>query len=154
MPEDIRKRSDKNITECFVAEDRQIICLFRDNTVRKVDLLKLATDNRNVVCVLNNDSLLHTVKVGVGGYSISFDGNVEVSSSAVRENGVLLPISASDMFGFVRENIVDTTTVCDMLQCSRQNLSYLANTKKLEPIMQGTKVKLYTKGSVEKTLTD
>ena len=92
--------------------------------------------------------------MGVGGYSISFDGNVEVYSSAVRETGVLLPISAGDMFGFVRENIVDTTTACDMLQCSRQNLSYLAKAKKLEPIIQGTKEKLYTKGAVEKVMNN
>ena len=94
--------------------------------MRKVDLSKLVTDNREVSYVINNEELLHSVKVGVGGYSISFDGNVEVYSSAVRETGVLLPISAGDMFGFVRENIVDTTTACDMLQCSIQNLSYLA----------------------------
>lgn len=154
LPEDIRKRSDNNITECFVAEDRHIICLFRDNTVRKVDLSKLVTDNREVSYVINNEELLHSVKVGVGGYSISFDGNVEVYSSAVRETGVLLPISAGDMFGFVRENIVDTTTACDMLQCSRQNLSYLAKAKKLEPIIQGTKEKLYTKGAVEKVMNN
>lgn len=150
LPEEIRKRSDKNITECFPTEDKQIICLFFDNTVRKVDLSLLAAHNRDVLYILKNDDLLYSVKVGVGGYSISFNDTIEIASSTVREEGTLLPISANDIWGFVRTNVVDTTTACDMLQCSRQNLSYLLKTKKLAPIICGTKENLYTKGSVER----
>lgn len=154
LPEEIRKRSDKNIIECFPTEDKQIICLFRDNTVRKVDLSIMATYNRDISHILKNDELLYSVKVGVGGYSISFNETIEIASSTVREKGMLLPISANDIFGFVRTSIVDTTTACDMLQCSRQNLSYLIKTKKLVPIICGTKENLYTRGAVEKVLNE
>lgn len=150
LPEDIKKRSEKNISECFLTEDRQVLCLFRDNTVRKVDLSRLADHNRDVLHILKNDALLNSVKVGVGGYSISFNDTIDISAAAVREAGILLPITANDMLGFVRTNLVDTTTACDMLQCSRQNLSYLIKTKKLTPVKCGEKENLYTKGAVEK----
>lgn len=154
LPKDIRKRIDQNITECFPTEDKQIICLFRDNTVRKVDLSMLAICNRAVSHVLKNDDLLYSVKVGVGGYSISFNDTIEISSLTVRKEGILLPLSANDILGFARSNIVDTTTACDMLQCSRQNLSYLVKTKKLVPIICGAKEKLYTRGAVERVLNE
>lgn len=154
LPEDIRKRSAQNITECFPTEDKQIICLFRDNTVRKIDLSLLALHNKDVLHILKNDQLLYSVKVGVGGYSISFGEAVEIASATVREAGALLSISACDIMGFVRTNVVDTTTACDMLQCSRQNLSYLVKTKKLVPVICGTKENLYTKGAIEKLMNE
>lgn len=154
LPEDIRERRTHNIAECFPTEDKQIICLFRDNTVRKVDLSVPALHNKDVLHILKNDQLLYSVKVGVGGYSISFDEAVEIAASTVREVGTLLPISAGDIMGFVRRNVVDTTTVCDMLQCSRQNLSYLVKARKLVPILCGTKENLYTRGTIEKLMND
>ena len=154
LPEYIRKRRDKNIKECFLTEDKQVICLFGDNTVRKLDLSMLEADNRDVRYILKNNDLLYSMKVGVGGYSICFDETIEIAASTVREKGKLLPISANDILGFVRNNIIDTTTVCDMLQCSRQNLSYLIKSKKIVPIISGTKERLYTKGAVEKVLSE
>ena len=89
--------------------------------------------------ILKNDNLLNSVNVGLGGYSITFNETIEISSSALREGSILLPVSANDILGFVRRNVVDTTTACNMLQCSRQNLSYLIKTKKLVPIICSTK---------------
>lgn len=154
LPDDIRKRSDKNVFECFPTEDKKIICLFRDNTVKKVDLSVLAVHNRDLLHILKNDNLLNSVKVGVGGYSITFNETIEISSSALREEGILLPVSANDILGFVRKNVIDTTTACNMLQCSRQNLSYLIKTKKLVPIACGTKENLFTKGAVEEVMNE
>ncbi|MGN0406947.1 MAG: hypothetical protein ACI4EJ_01690 [Bacteroides sp.] len=154
LPEEIRKRSNNNINECFVAENKQIICMFKDNTVRKLDLSELKADNKDISYILKNDDLLHSVKVGVGGYSISFNDTIEISSAVIREKGVLLPITANDILAFVRTNIVNTTTSCEMLQCSRQNLSYLVKTKKITPIIYGTKENLYTKGDIERIMYD
>lgn len=150
LPEDIRMRWEKNIMDCFPTEDKQIICLFCDNTVRKVDLSMIAARNRDILHVLKNDRLLHSVKVGIGGYSIFFHEGIEISAAIVREQGILLPLSVKDILGFVRNNIVDTTTACDMLQCSRQNLSYLVKTERLIPVINGTKENLYIRGEIER----
>lgn len=153
LPEEIQKRRDKNISECFVSENKQIICMFKDNTVRKLDLAELKGNIRDIVYILRNDDLLHSVKVGVGGYSISFNDSIEIPVEIIREKGALLPITANDILGFASTNVVDTTTACDMLQCSRQNLSYLVKTKKITPILKGTKEKLYTKGDVQRLMS-
>lgn len=154
LPEDIQKRRSKNVSDCFVSEDKQIICLFKDNTVRKLDLNKLKENNADILRILKSDDLLYSVKVGVGGYSISFHDTIEIPVDTIREKGVLLSVTANDILGFARTNIADTTKVCEMLECSRQNLSYLAKTGKLTPFICGTKENLYTKGEVEKLMCE
>ncbi len=154
IPAEIRERCDKNIAECFPTKDGQLICMFRDNTVRKIDLELLKKGYRDIIHVLQNRRLLDSVKVGVGGYSIVFDDSMEVMVDDLRTCGKLLPLAADDFYGFVQRNVVDTTQVCDMMQCSRQNLSYLVKEDRISPIISGAKANLYTRGSVEHVMNE
>lgn len=154
IPEEIKERSRGNVSECFPTGDDQIVCMFRDNTVSKVDLKQLKNGYKELVHVLQNRRLLDSVKVGVGGYSIIFNDSIEVEADALKRAGVVLPLSADDFYGFVQRNVVDATKVCDMMQCSRQNLAYLVNEEKIAPIITGTKANLYTRGAVEKVMNE
>ena len=94
--------------------------------------------------------MLESVQVGVGGYSISFNESIEVAASDLKEVGELLPLKANDFLGFVQKNVVDTTNACFMIECTRQNLSYLVREKRMKPVMQGTKENFYTKGEISR----
>ena len=50
--------------------------------------------------------------------------------------------------------LVDATTACDMLKCSRQNLFYLVKEKKLRPIIQGKKENMYLKGEIIRLMNE
>ena len=150
IPEYIRDRMRKNVWECFPTEDKQLVCMFKDNTVRKVDLTRLADKYKDIIYVLKNRELLDSVKVGVGGYSVIFNGSLEIQTLDLREIGLLLPLTANDFYHFVHRNVVDTTRACDMLQCSRQNLSYLVKAEKIRPVIYGTKENMYLKGEIER----
>lgn len=39
---------------------------------------------------------------------------------------------------------------CEMLQCSKQNLTYLIKTGKIEPIRQESRENMFYKGNIEK----
>lgn len=67
---------------------------------------------------------------------------------------MLLPLTANDFYDFVYRNVVDTTRACDMLQCSRQNLSYLVKEEKIKPIIYGTKENMYLKGEIERAVNE
>lgn len=149
LPDDIVQRKVRNVTECFPSEDGHIICLFCDNMASKVDLLQLKKKYKDIEYLLRNEKLLHSVKVGVGGYSISFNDSIEICKEDLRERKWLLPISANDFYSFVQNNIVNSVQACEALECSRQNLSYLVKTEQLEPVIHGIKENLYTKGSIE-----
>ncbi len=154
IPENIKDRRRKNVLECFPTEGKQLVCMFKDNTVRKVDLAKLVDKYKDVSYVLKNKELLDSVKVGIGGYSVSFNESIEIQTSDLRTSGLLLPLTANDFFSFVRRNVVDATDACDMLQCSRQNLSYLVKERKITPIIYGTKENLYVKGELERVMNE
>lgn len=152
IPGNIQDRMLLNVTECFPSDDRQIICMFRDDTVRKIDLKGLTDRCKDVSHILKNDALFRSVKVGVGGYSISFNDSIEIPVSVLREEGILVPLTTNDFMNFLRHNIVDTTKACDMMQCSRQNMSYLIEKEKIVPVICGTKVNMYTKGVIEEAM--
>ena len=154
LPEEIKERSKANVLECFPTGDGQLICMFGDNSVRKVDLVALKEQYKNLIHVLRNRRLLDHVKVGVGGYSVVFDDSVEVTVEDLKRAGKELPLSAEDFYGFVQRNVVDATQVCNMMQCSRQNLSYLVKEEKIAPIIAGTTTNLYTRGAVEHMMND
>lgn len=154
IPKEVRNRSKENVSECFPTQNGQLICMFKDNTVRKIELENLEKWCKEVSYVRRNKKLLHSVSVGVGGYSIVFDDSIEVDVKILKAVGKLLPLSADDFYDFVQKGVVDATQACNMMQCSRQNLSYLVKEGKITPIVSGTKSNLYTKGAVERVMNE
>ena len=154
VPVNIVKRMDSNVSECFLSEDGQIICLFWDNVTSKIDLNILATGNKKIQNILKNKELLESVRVGVGGYTIAFQDYVEIPKEILREKRWILPIGAMDFYHFVQNNIISSVNACESMGCSRQNLSYYVKANRIEPVMYGSKENFYTKGSVQKLLDD
>jgi hypothetical protein len=154
VSDQIRKRKLTNVLECFPSEDGQIICLFRDQMVSKVDLKQIAKKNKKVESLLRNEDIIRTVKIGVGGYSIVFNDSIEIAKTDLRKEEWIIPISAGDFYQFVNRNILNSFQTCEKLECSRQNLSYLVKTKQIRPVICGIKENFYTKGAVQKLMDD
>ena len=149
IPENLLDRRKRNILECFPTEDNQLICLFKDDVVKKIDISLFREQYMEVSHILKNRALLESLKIGVGGYSIVFNDSIEIQSLDLRANGSTIPLTSKDFYNFVRRNVIDTTKTCDILQCSRQNLSYMIKEKKIKPIICGTKGNLYMKGEID-----
>lgn len=149
IPKDILDRRKKNIWECFPTEDNQLLCLFKDDVVQKVNLSLLYKQYVELSHILRNRAVFDTVKVGVGGYSIVLNDSFEIQALDLRTIGTEIPLTSNDFYNFIQRNVTDTTKACDMLQCTRQNLSYMVKEEKIKPIIRGTKENLYLKGEVE-----
>ena len=154
IPENITERMKRNIWECFPTEDNQLVCLFKDDIVKKIDLSLLVEQDKDLSYVLQNKALLDSAKVGVGGYSVIFNDSIEVQTSDLWTIGLPLPLTSKDFYHFIRRNVLDATQTCDMLQCSRQNLFYLVKEKKIQPVIYGTKENLYLKGEIENFINE
>ena len=149
IPKDILDRRKKNVWECFPTEDSQLLCLFKDDVVQKVKLSLLYEQYAELSRILRNRAVLDTLKVGVGGYSIIFNDSLEIQALDLRAVGTDIPLTSKDFYNFIQRNVTDTTKTCDILQCTRQNLSYMVKEDKIKPIIRGTKENLYLKGEVE-----
>lgn len=154
LPENIQARMRKNVKECFPTKDQQLICLFKDGIVKKADLSRLVGEYPEITYVLKNADLLDGVRTGTGGYSILFQDCIEIPAVKLREIGQTLPLSSEDFEKFVSRNVVDASKTCEMLQCSRQNLSYLVKEEKLHPMIYGAKENLYLRGEIENLMND
>ena len=154
IPLEIKGRMQKNIRECFPTEGNQLVCLFKDDEVQMVDLSLLCEQHKDISHVLANRELLDTAKIGPGGYSIIFNDSIEIEVCDLRKIGQNLPLRLKDFLRFINRNIVDTTEACEMLQCSRQNLSYLVKEDKIKPTIYGTKENLYLRGDIEKLMNE
>lgn len=150
LPKEIQSRYERNLVECFASDHNSIVCLFKDNHVCKISLEKLALDYKELEVVLKNPRLLKSVKVTVGGYSISFNDSIDIAADVLRKSQYSESLTASDFIRFTEEIVIDTTKSCDILGCSRQNISYLVNTGKMKPIINGTKENFFTIGDVER----
>lgn len=161
LPEYVIKRQQHNITECIFLNDCTLLCFFADGSLRKIPLDELKSTISDPVNffdpaddlnkVLRNEKLYRTGQVGTGGYFVTFNNSIDIPAGALYKAGVEIPLSLEDFNTFVQKNILDTSQSCDLLECSRQNLSYLVNQKRLTPVRENARGNLYLKGDLLKS---
>lgn len=149
LPSYVKERMKRNVVECVVTEEKNVLVFFADDTMRKIAISEFS-DLEGVDSVLANDKLLYSCKVGTGGYFITFNDSIDISANMLYSAGDLIPLTLSDVMSFLRNNVLDTTESCSVLECSRQNLAYMVKQEQLSPVKAEVKGNLYLKGEVIK----
>ena len=147
LPEYAAVRARRNLKECVPLKDHCLLCIFCDGTVKKAELGRLS-DIRDMDKVLRNEDLYLSCRIGPGGYSATFNDSIDIPASVLYSAEGTVPLCADDFVTFVQRGIVDTAKSCDLLECSRQNLSYMINHEQLLPVKKSVKGNLYTMGDV------
>lgn len=146
LPDYVRKRAEKNVEECVALENNILMCIFADGTIKKVDISSLVeiNDIKKIV----SKQVFQTAKVGAGGYAVVFNESLEISARTLYDKGETISLSRDELMLFVNRNLVDTSQTCEMLGCTRQNLSYLIGEKYILPIKENAKGNLYLRGEI------
>lgn len=143
----VLERMGVNITQCVMTGEGKMLCFFADEAVKLIDLNK-HKDIDGVDKILSNKSLYESGKVATGGYAVTFNDSIDIPARTLYEYGEYIPLKLQDFVAFVKNNVLDTSDACNMLECSRQNISYMVKQKQLSPICEGVKGNLYLKGDV------
>ena len=98
--------------------------------------------------IIKSSDLLKSGKVSTGGYALTFNDSIDIPSYELYKVGINIPLSKDDLIGFLKNNILDTSESCDLLECTRQNLTYLSKKERLQPIREKIQGNLYLKGDV------
>ena len=122
LPEFVVKRRKKNLVDCVICEENTVLCFFEDETVKKVSL----------------------------GYCITFNDSIDIPSYVLYNVENSLPLKKKDFDNFINKNILDTSEICDILECTRQNVSYMLRKGLISPVKAEVKGNLYLKGDVLK----
>lgn len=146
IPGYIEAREEQNITECLTLNDRNMLCFFKNSSTKRIDLNKLDHDNE-LNKVLRNNTLFQSAEVGTGGYFLTFDNSIDIPASLIYEVGTNIPLTLEDFTNFAR-NTLDTGETTDLLECSRQNISYMVSQNRLIPVKDKVRGSLYLKGDV------
>ena len=148
LPDYVLKRMNHTLTEFVLLENLNSLCFFEDRTVRLIHLADIGLPD----AVIQNNVLLETGKIGCGGYTLTFNDSIEYDAARLYDAGKRLPLSADDFRLFLKKNVYDTTQACELMNCSRQNLSYLVKQKKLPVAKSSMGGNLYFKGDLLKNM--
>lgn len=147
LPGYVAERQSRNLTGCFLLRGREILCIYADETVMKTDLAMLS-DEKDVSKVLENEELFRSGKLGTGGYFITFNNSIDIPAYALYGKGERIPLTPDDLKMMAIGGLVDTSAACDIMSCSRQNLSYMIGKGALSPLMEDVKGNLFLKDDV------
>lgn len=147
LPEYVISREKRNIVDCVACDEYVLLCFFMDDVVKKIDLNRLSNLD-DVDKILKNNKLFQSCEVGAGGYFITFNDSIDIAAGVLYEMGVTIPLSRNDFMCFARNNLLDTSECCNILGCSRQNVSYMVKQEQLSAIKENVKGNLYLKGDV------
>ena len=151
LPKYVCRRQEHNIAECSILTDRNILCAFADDSVRKIDMHSLG-GIKDVNKIIRNDPLFASCKVGAGGYFITFNDSIDIPAEVLFGAGKRIPLTGTELIAFAENGLADTTEACEILNCSRQNLSYMIRHGYIRPVKEDVKGNLYTRGDVMKNL--
>lgn len=149
LPGYVTKRMQKNLTECVVCDDAELLCIFADDVIKKVKLSGFM-DVKDIDKVVINEKLLNSACVATGGYAVTFNDSIDIPSALLYERGVKIPLKKCDLLAIVEHNIIDTNESCKVLECTRQNLTYLIKQNKISPIKEDVRGNLFFKGDILK----
>lgn len=146
LPASIIKRR-KQILDCSPLDHNKILCFFENDICKLVDLKNLL-HIKDVNKILSNDALYRSCMVGTGGCFITFNDSIDIPTDALYEAGTTLPLSLRDILAFATNNLLDTSDSCKLLNCTRQNVSYLTKRCQLTPAKENVNGNIYLKGDV------
>ena len=148
LPDYVIKRQQHNVCEAEVIAPDTLLAIFRDETVRRISLKSLE-DTVGMDKVLGNPQLRDCMSLVPGGYGIAFDRSAEIPAEVLYNRGILMPITAEELYSFAQKNLRDTSECCASLACSRQNLAYYTKNKSLKAVKAEVKGNLYRRGEAE-----
>jgi|GEM_PF-128732 len=170
LPDYVQERMKNNLRDCIICGQSSVLCFFQDGMIRKIDLAVFKGLNRSddedpvtdhvanitadkaleraVDKILKNRDIFLSGRISEGGYSLTFNDSIDIPATALYNAGTLIPLTPDDFFAFVRNNVLDTSQACELLECSRQNLAYMVKQEKIEIMKEEVKGNLYLKGDV------
>ena len=92
--------------------------------------------------------MFNSCAVAAGGRCVTFNNTIDISCTRLYQSGDMVNVNLDDFITFTKQNVLDTTDSCELLECTRQNLSYLVKSDKLKPIRDEVRGSLYLKADI------
>lgn len=140
------ERWKENINDIIVNKEEMLV-FFNDETMKKYNINDFIDDKSqlNYAIEHSNDFMIMP-----GGYELNCNDIVFVSKQQLKSCGEQTNLSLAYFKLFAKNNLINTSAACEMLNCSRQNIDDLVKRDKLEPVHQSEKNKMFLKADINK----
>ena len=150
LPDVIKQRFGRKVEDVVPLPDNRLLVFFHDGTIRKCDMTWHFRTVPQFSVLLTRPELFSKVRIQSGGYGIEWDEMLSVPDEILYKMGKRIPLAAADFRFFASERIINSLEAAEILGCSRQYVSELVKTGKLEPVKTSEKNTLFLKSDVLK----
>lgn len=133
LPADFAVRFSKRIEDVIPLKNNYILVFFRNGEIKKCDVSTFI-EKANCVTVLAKYEQFSSLEILTGGYGVSWGTILSISNEKLYNIGEVINLSLDDFKCFVSKRVISIAEACDILDCSRQNISDLIKRGKLTPI--------------------
>lgn len=128
----IKKRLQNRILDVVPQDNRSLILFLFNGDSIIIDLNILLKNNKCFDVIFKNDEIFYSVDVSSFGFGVNFGSNLFIPYDILCKNGKKIEIKMDSFIEFSKRSFLETSDVCDSLNCSRQNVSDLIKRNKLK----------------------
>ena len=152
LPSQIQVRLQHKLKEVMpLPYTREILAVFRDETVRRIDLTEwMTTPELKPVC--DKEALFQTIRTETGGNGVTWGRGKTIGVQTLYEAGETLHLTGEelDYIGFFR--LADTADACAILGCTRQYMDQLVKKGRLRVHRTSSGRMLFRRYEIEQLL--
>ena len=147
LPDSIQERFVTLIEDFSYLDRSRLLVFFKNGMVKKCDLSDIIKEDRYHGLIYSPERYAD-LKISGNGHELCFNENLCISHRDLYKKGIALRITGGEYLSSIRSLLVSTAQACEMLSCSRQNISDLVRREKLVPFIRTGKEMLFLKRDV------
>ncbi len=149
LPEWLHRRRQKKAAGVASLSGRRMLVSFRDGAVALADLKIKMEEDRRFARILREDDIFSKVQRLPGGHGITWGEGTDISSEWLRENGIQIPLTGTDLYSALPQLVTDTGEVCEKYLCSRQYVEQMAKKGRITAIKNNTRGRQFLRYTVD-----
>ena len=139
----------QKVLDVMVLKDFKTLVFFKDGFSVKADIKEMRGKDRLFGNILSHEEIFGNIRVSPGGNGIEWDEERFISAEKLRSCGTKSDITYEDVNGFIIERLADTAETTRLLNCSRQYVNQLVDSKRLNPVRESGNTSIFPKSVIE-----
>lgn len=133
LPSEFAVRFGKRIKDVTPLQCSTLLVFFKNGETKKCDVSAFIK-KASCTHILSEYKNFACVEILPGGYGVNWGSLLSLQSEKLYETGEKIDLSLEDFKSFVSNRVISVAQACEILDCSRQNISDLIKRGKLTAI--------------------
>lgn len=149
LPEEIILRHSKKVKNFIPMSDGSYLVFFCDNITKLCNISELVDPNSKLKLYLNAyPQKISKAKLLTDGFGIYWDDNMQILYDRLYNTGISVPIKYDDIMKFASDQVIGSSEVSKLLNCTRQYVNELTQKGTLVPLKKDSNNTLFYKDDV------